>query len=213
MIQDTDLKKTVKEFLNNPPTDLNANCLPLEMCPAGAYHHHNYEGGLVQHTISVIKISLTLCHLIEDNYGGQVNRDIVLAGSILHDIMKCYCYEKNPEGNFRTSEFGEKIDHLSLMVSELMKRDFSTDIIHIIASHHGEISPVKPKTVEALIVSIADQADSELNGKILRAAEYLLRRAGKPHPKINSSEAALKIVKAKNTRGWEALEKYFVDVS
>jgi len=139
MIQDTDLKKTVKEFLNNPPTDLNANCLPLEMCPAGAYHHHNYEGGLVQHTISVIKISLTLCHLIEDNYGGQVNRDMVLAGSILHDIMKCYCYEKNPEGNFRTSEFGEKIDHLSLMVSELMKRDFSTDIIHIIASHHGEI--------------------------------------------------------------------------
>jgi 7,8-dihydroneopterin 2',3'-cyclic phosphate phosphodiesterase len=209
MIQDVELKKKVIEFLKNPMTDLDAEYLPLEKCPAGVYHHHSYEGGLLQHTISVIKLSMILCDLVEENYNGEVNRDTVLAGAILHDLMKCYCYTTRADsGGYDTSELGEKIDHLSLMVSELYKKKFPINIVHTVASHHGEISPTKPKTIEALIVSIADQADSDLNGKLLRAAEYLLRRNGELRPRINSSKEALNIIKAKSIGGWEGLEKF-----
>lgn len=209
MIQDVELKEKVRDFLRNPATDVDAEFLPLTKCPAGAYHHHSYEGGLLQHTISVIKLSITLSDLIEDNYNGVVNRDTVLAGAILHDLMKSYCYTKRAESDeFVTSELGEKIDHLSLMVSEIYKRNFPLDVVHIVASHHGDISPIKPKTIEALIVSVADQADSDLNGKLLRAAEYLLRRNGEPRPRINSSMEALNIISAKSTGGWEGLEKF-----
>jgi 7,8-dihydroneopterin 2',3'-cyclic phosphate phosphodiesterase len=150
---------------------------------------------------------MTICDLIDENYGGEVNRDMVLAGAILHDIMKCYCYTYRANGGFQTSELGEKLDHLTLMVSELYKRDFPIDIIHIVASHHGDVSPTKPRTMEALIVSVADQADSELNGKILRAAEYLLKRSGESRLRVNSSKEAICIIKAKSRGGWEELEQ------
>jgi 7,8-dihydroneopterin 2',3'-cyclic phosphate phosphodiesterase len=204
---DKELRKKVKAFLVNPPSDVDTHFLPLEVCPAGAYHHHSYKGGLIQHTLSVIKLSMTICDLIDENYGGEVNRDTVLAGAILHDIMKCYCYTYRSNGGFQTSELGEKLDHLTLMVSELYKRDFPLDVIHIVASHHGDVSPTKPRTMEALIVSVADQADSELNGKLLRAAEYLLKRRGESRFRVNSSKEAICIVKAKSQGGWEKLEQ------
>lgn len=170
-IENKEIREQVKAFLKNPPSDFDAPVLPLELCPAGAYQHHSYDGGLLQHTLGVTKLALTLADLVESLYGGAVERDTVLAGAILHDIMKCYCYEETEAGVFRTSDFGGKVDHLSLMVGEMMKRDFPLDVVHVVASHHGDVGPTKPKSVEALIVSVADQADSDLNGKLLRAAE------------------------------------------
>ena len=73
--------------------------------------------------------------------------------------------------------------------------------------HHGDVSPVKPKTMEALIVSIADLADSELSRKTLRAAEYLLRQMGESQPKLGSSKEALDLIQAKNREGWEGVRK------
>lgn len=206
-IADKGLRGKVKELLKDPPCDINAPALPLETCPAGAFQHHSYEGGLIQHTLGVTRLSLTLCKLVEDLYGGTVEKDMVLAGAILHDVMKCYCYEGNDEGGFRTSDFGGKVDHLTLMVGELMKRDFPLEVVHVVASHHGDVGPTKPKTIEALIVSVADLADSDLNGKLLRAAEYLLRRTGAYRPKLASSEDALKVVTTKDREGWEGLRK------
>ena len=169
--------------------------------------HHSYDGGLLQHTLGVTQLSLTLCDMVENLYGGSVDRDTVLAGAILHDVMKCYCYEENEDGGFRTSDFGGKVDHLTLMVSELMKRDFPLEVVHVVASHHGDVGPTKPKTVEALIVSVADLADSDLNGKLLRAAEYLLKRTGAYRPSLSSSENALKIITTKDREGWKGLRK------
>ena len=206
-IENKELRGTVKAFLKNPPSDLDAHALPLELCPAGAYQHHSYNGGLLQHTLGVTKLALTLSDLVESLYGGTVERDTVLAGAILHDVMKCYCYEETSEGVFRTSDFGGKVDHLSLMVGEMMKRDFPLDVVHVVASHHGDVGPTKPKSVEALIVSVADLADSDLNGKLLRAAEYLLRRTGAYRPKLSSSKEALDVVTTKDREGWEGLRR------
>jgi 7,8-dihydroneopterin 2',3'-cyclic phosphate phosphodiesterase len=201
------LREKVLEFFTDPLSEINAPCLSLEICPAGAYQHHSYDGGLLQHTVSVVRIALTLSDLVEDVYGGEVDRDVILAGAILHDVMKCYCYEETEDGGFRTSDFGGRVDHLTLMVSELIKRDFPQGVIHVVASHHGDVGPTKPKTIEALIVSIADLADSELNGKVLRAAEYLLRRSGVNRPRMVNSSDAIEVLLAKAREGWDGVRR------
>ena len=206
-IRDKALRGKVLDLLRNPTLDINYPCLSVEECPAGAYQHHSYNGGLLQHTIGVTKLSLTLCDLIEEVYGGKVDRDTVVAGALIHDLMKCYTYEPRGDGSYVSSQLGDKVDHLTLLVAELYKRKFPVEVIHVAASHHGDISPVKPKTMEALIVSIADLADSELSRKTLRAAEYLLRQMGESQPKINSSREALDLVHVKSKEGWEGIRK------
>jgi 7,8-dihydroneopterin 2',3'-cyclic phosphate phosphodiesterase len=206
-IRDKALRGKVLDLLRNPTLDLDYPCLSVEECPGGAYQHHSYNGGLLQHTIGVTKLSLTLCDLIEEVYGGKVDRDTVVAGALIHDLMKCYTYEPRGDGSYVSSPLGDKVDHLTLLVAELYKRRFPVEIIHVAASHHGDISPVKPKTMEALIVSIADLADSELSRKTLRAAEYLLRQMGESQPKINSSREALDLVHVKSKEGWEGVRK------
>jgi 7,8-dihydroneopterin 2',3'-cyclic phosphate phosphodiesterase len=136
-----------------------------------------------------------------------VDRDTVLAGALLHDIMKIYTYEPRGDGSYMSSPLGDRVDHLTLLVAELMKRGFPVDVVHVAASHHGDVSPVKPKTMEALIVSIADLADSELSRKTLRAAEYLLRQMGESQPKLSSSRAALDLIQAKSREGWDGVRK------
>ena len=206
-ITDNDLRDKVLEFLRDPPTDLDMPALPIGLCPAGAYQHHSYRGGLVEHTVSVTRLCMSLCDIVEEQYGGSVDRDLVLAGAILHDIMKVYCYEETGDGGYRTSEFGGLVDHLSLMIAEMYKRGLPLDLVHVIAGHHGDAGPTKPKTLEALIVSVADQADSDLNGKLLRAAEYLLRRCGVSRPSLGSAKEALDVVQVKSREGWEGLRR------
>ncbi len=206
-IENGELREKVRGFLKNPPSDVDAPALPLETCPAGAFQHHSYDGGLLQHTLGVTKLAVSLSDMVESLYGGTVERDTVLAGAILHDVMKCYCYEERDEGGFRTSDFGGKLDHLTLMVGEMMKRGFPLEVVHVVASHHGDVGSTRPKTVEALIVSVADLADSDLNGKLLRAAEYLLKRTGAYRPKLSSSKEALDIITTKDREGWEGLRR------
>ena len=207
LISDEGLKEKTGAFFVDPPAGFDVPCLSLEVCPGGAYQHHSYVGGLLQHTVSVVRVSLTLCDIVEEYYEGEVNRDAVVSGALLHDVMKCYCYEESGDGGFRTSDFGGRVDHLSLMVGEMIKREFPWDVVHVVASHHGDVGATKPKTLEALIVSLADLADSEFNGKLLRAAEYLLRRVGEVRPRVGSGGEAVEVVGVKDREGWEGLRR------
>ncbi len=206
-IGDEGLRGMVLEFLEVPDIELEGERLPFDECPGGAYVHHCYEGGLLQHTVAVARLSLTLCDLVEGCYGGEVDRDVVLAGALVHDVMKCYSYVRDEWGGFRTSPLGERVDHLSLLVSEMYRRGFPVDVIHVAASHHGEQSPVRPKTLEALIVSIADLADSELSRQSLRAAEYLVREATGRRGRFGSSVEALEVLRAKAREGWDGVRR------
>ncbi len=206
MIGDEGLRGMVLELLEVPDVDLEGEKLPFEVCPGGAYVHHAYEGGLVQHTLAVTRLCVTLCDLVEGVYGGSVDRDVVIAGALIHDVMKCYQYVRDG-GGFRTSPLGERVDHLTLLVAELYRRGFPMEVVHVVASHHGDQSPVKPKTLEALIVSIADFADSELSRKSLRAAEYLLREVAGGRPRLGSSEEALELLRVKASEGWDGVRR------
>jgi 7,8-dihydroneopterin 2',3'-cyclic phosphate phosphodiesterase len=206
MIGDDELRGLVEEFMNDPSISLDGEMLAFEDCPGGSYVHHSYGGGLLQHTVAVVRMALTLSDLVEQVYAGEVDRDVVLAGAILHDVMKCYVYAPGAQGGFVSSPLGERIDHLSLLVAEMYRRGFPADVIHVAASHHGDQSPIKPKTVEALIVSVADFADAEMSRSVLRAAEYLLRAAGE-EPRLLSSREAFQIVKAKARGGLDGVRR------
>lgn len=205
-IGDEALREMVLDFLKVPDFGLEGAKLPLDECPGGAYVHHAYKGGLIQHTLAVARLCLTLCDLVEEVYGGRVDRDVVLAGALLHDVMKCYAYAPN-EGRYRTSALGERVDHLTLLTAEMIGRGFPLEVVHVAASHHGEQSPVKPKTLEALIVSIADLADSELSRQTLRAAEYLIRESTGVRRFCVSSEEALGVLEAKARGGWDGVRR------
>jgi 7,8-dihydroneopterin 2',3'-cyclic phosphate phosphodiesterase len=205
-IGDEALREMVLDFLKVPDIGLEGAKLPLDECPGGAYVHHAYKGGLIQHTLAVARLCLTLCDLVEEVYGGRVDRDVVLAGALLHDVMKCYAYIPN-ERRYRTSALGERVDHLTLLTAEMIARGFPLEVVHVAASHHGEQSPVKPKTLEALIVSIADLADSELSRQTLRAAEYLIRESTGTRRFCVSSEEALGVLEAKARGGWDGVRR------
>ena len=106
------------------------------------------------------------------------------------------------------SPLGEKLDHLTLAVAELIRRGFPLEVVHIVCAHHGyEAGPIGPKTVEALIVHLADVADSRLNGEVLRAARYLaLKATGEEITQLTSKEA-FEILRVKAEKGWDELKK------
>ncbi len=130
--------------------------------------HHNYMGGLIEHTISVTEIcDFMACHY-ED-----VNRDILIASALLHDICKIIELSEFP--NIDYTDDGELLGHI-VMGSELIGKEadkiegfphqLKSLIQHCVLAHHGEYeygSPKLPRTIEAFILHFADDADAKVN--------------------------------------------------
>ncbi len=135
--------------------------------PAAKLWHHNYLGGLAEHTLSLIN----LCHQLHQLYP-QLNRDVLLAAALLHDLGKIY--ELETKGFINYSAEGRLIGHISMaceIVNDKTKniKDFPDTIkqqlLHCILSHHGKQeygSPVVPMTLEALVLNYADELDSTI---------------------------------------------------
>ncbi len=136
--------------------------------PAAIVVHHAYRGGLLEHTLGVMKLCDAISHLYTD-----VNRDLLLVGAALHDVGKIKEYKMESYGIERTGE-GELIGHIVLgvemlndwakKVPNLPKKSFY-HLEHMILSHHGELewgSPTVPKTLEAMILHHADDLDSKI---------------------------------------------------
>ena len=129
--------------------------------------HHGFIGGLLQHTLSVAEI----CNDAARHYE-FVNRDLLLAGAILHDIGKLNELSAFPANEY--TDAGQLIGHIVIgyqMVSaRIMKiphfpKKLAAELLHLILSHHGELeygSPKKPALVEALALSFADNLDAKM---------------------------------------------------
>jgi 3'-5' exoribonuclease len=136
--------------------------------PAAISIHHAYKGGLLEHSLSVLELSLAIAR----TYSEPIQIDLLRAGALLHDIGKMKEYSIRSYG-FETSSEGELLGHImigSAIVEEKarllpMRSDQTlTQLQHIILSHHGEMewgSPVLPKTYEALIIHMADHLDAK----------------------------------------------------
>jgi len=209
-IKDKLFRDKVTNLIENPSIEINGKMftgLPLEEAPAGMSLHHSYTGGFIEHAVATTEIALNLCNVIKRIYHGKVDKDLVLAGVILHDIFKPLTYEEK-DGIYVSTPLAERIDHLTLIVSELVRRGFPLDLIHIVCAHHGgDAGPIWPRTVEALVVHLADITDSRLNSEVLRAARYLSREATGEELQPANSKEAFEIVNSKVTEGWKGVQK------
>ncbi len=181
--------------------------LAIEDVPGGLRRHHSYPEGLLQHTVASATIALTLCDIIEGVYEGTVDRDVVLAAIITHDLMKAHVYGWEPDGRYRWSRLGERIDHLSLIVAELIRRHFSVEVVHAVAAHHGRDGPIRPHTIEALVCFVSDYADATLNGEVLNAARFLSRDCAGGGEEPFTAKQAFATVYAKQEGGCEGVRR------
>ncbi len=210
-IKDKSLREKVTELIENPTIEIEGKTysgIPLEASPAGMTRHHSYPGGFIEHVVATTEIALNLCNIIKRIYHGKVDKDLVISGAILHDIFKPLMYMAKENGSYGATPLAERLDHLTLIVSELVRRGLPLNLIHIVCAHHGgEAGPMWPRTVEALVCHLADAADSRLNGEVLRAARYLARQAtGEELYRLTSKEA-FEIIHSKVTEGWDGVKK------
>ncbi|MGE5454577.1 MAG: 3'-5' exoribonuclease YhaM family protein [Methylocystaceae bacterium] len=129
--------------------------------------HHNYMGGLLEHTLGVMKVVDHLAQVYE-----ETDRELMIMGALLHDIGKVKEMEFTP--GICYTDAGRLLGHIVLglqMTEELLAGlDSISDqqknmVLHIIASHHGEYewqSPKRPQFVEAKLVHLADMLDAEV---------------------------------------------------
>jgi putative nucleotidyltransferase with HDIG domain len=209
-IRDKPLRKKTIALLESPTFEANGKTfsgMPLEISPAGRSRHHSYPGGYIEHVVSATNIALAMCGSVEKTYHGKVNHDLVIAGMLLHDIFKPATYSMNKDGTYGSTPLADHLDHLLIATSELVRRGFPLELVHIVSAHHGEYGPIRPRTLEALICHLADFADSRLNGEVLSAAAYLTRRVtGQELFRMTSNEA-FEIVHSKSVEGWEGVAR------
>jgi len=140
--------------------------------PAAVKIHHDYLGGLLEHTHNMLRVAMAILPLYP-----QVQADLVLAGIFLHDMGKTE--ELSYEMAFSYTDSGQLIGHIAqtlLMVNKkadaLKAKGVSIDkqildaLGHIILSHHGEYefgSPKLPATPEAFMVYYIDDLDAKVS--------------------------------------------------
>lgn len=159
---DHDLKAVVSSILQDKK-DI------LITCPAAFRLHHAMIGGLMLHTMSIVKMAEEICRIYPN-----INKDLLLSGAILHDVAKTWEFEFSKTGLVKSySTEGELIGHLvkgAMYVEEKAKQlnianEKITLLEHMILSHHGVPefgSPVRPMFLEAEILSSLDTLDAAI---------------------------------------------------
>ncbi|MGB8932148.1 MAG: HD domain-containing protein [Anaeromyxobacteraceae bacterium] len=161
-VADPHVKTLIKAFVEDD--DVAAR---LRRGAAAKTIHHAYPGGLLEHTVSCLK----LAHRIADQYP-QIDRDLLVAGTFFHDIGKIR--ELSIEKNAEYSDEGRLVGHLVMAAQWIhdkarrtgVPRELEHQIVHIVLSHHGRVefgSPRPPMTLEAMIVHYIDDIDSRVN--------------------------------------------------
>lgn len=129
--------------------------------------HHGFVGGLLEHTLSVVK----LCDYFCKTYP-LLKRDLLLAAAMCHDIGKTKEISLFPQNDY--TDDGQLLGHIvmgSEMIGEKVRNIpgfppvLASQLKHCILAHHGEYeygSPKKPAIMEALALNLADNADAKL---------------------------------------------------
>ncbi len=207
-IKSEEIRSIVDEALNKPNNlklEKFGDEVDFESSPASKKVHHSYPGGLIEHTLAVTEMSLGLATVIEKVYDVKMNKDLLIAGGILHDFYKTMTYKKDGD-KYDRSVIGAKIDHLTLTVSEFYDR-VPLDLLHVLVAHHGKGGPTTPRSLEALIVHLADYCDSEFMNETLFGAKDLSQKAGKKIKNWNSKKA-IEICQFMAAGGLDGVKKY-----
>ena len=149
-------------FINNKNVAAN-----IKTHSAAKTMHHGYMGGLLEHTLSVTQI----CDFMSGRYK-KVNRDILIASAMLHDIGKIFELSQFPTNEY--TDDGQLLGHIIIGCEMIGKAADKIDgfpskleslMKHCMLAHHGEYeygSPELPKTIEAFILHCADNMDAKV---------------------------------------------------
>ena len=156
------LRKLASGYFNDP-----------EFMKAFSFHsaaksvHHGFVGGLLEHTLSVVK----MCDYFSKQYP-LINRDLLLTAAMFHDIGKTKELSVFPENDY--TDDGQLLGHIvigTMMVADRIKEipgfpaKTAAELKHCILAHHGELeygSPKKPALLEALALNFADNTDAKM---------------------------------------------------
>ena len=196
-IRNENLRKLAAGFFMNDAAFIKEFCAHS----AAKSVHHSFVGGLLEHTLSVVK----MCDYFCKQYPA-LNRDLLLTAAMFHDIGKTKELSSFPENDY--TDEGQLVGHIIIgaqMVTEQIRtipgfpKKLENELIHCILAHHGELeygSPKKPALIEALALNLADNADAKLEtmSEILKGAgdnmgwlgynrfmESNVRRTGEPY--------------------------------
>jgi 3'-5' exoribonuclease len=136
--------------------------------PASIGVHHVYVGGLLAHSVNLATMAKEMARFT------RADEDLLVAGSLLHDIGKVE--EIDVKGGFSFSDRGRLLGHITLGI--VLCENLAASVAgfpaylcdtlkHIILSHHGEAewgSPKKPMCVEALVIHYLDNLDAKVAG-------------------------------------------------
>lgn len=137
------------------------------LAPGAKRVHHAYLGGLAEHSLEVFHLADTMAKLFP-----VVERELVLAGALLHDVGKIqeyqykYCIEMTDQGKL----LGHTVIGYQMLEREVARHSdfplaYATHLGHLILSHHGQLeygAPVEPQTIEAAVLHQADLASSQV---------------------------------------------------
>jgi len=161
-VHDTHVRALLFAFLDDPSIGE-----PLKVAPAAKGIHHAYRGGLAEHVHSVMR----LAHRMADHYP-QADRDLLVAGALLHDILKVR--EISSEKGFEYTDEGRLVGHITMTAQAIREKASRLEgfpalleqhLTHIVISHHGQLewgSPKVPMTLEAMLVHMIDSIDSRV---------------------------------------------------
>lgn len=170
------LKKIIKKIENRHIKDLlelmlikDKECVQLfKKGYAAEFAHHNYEGGLIEHVLEILDFIDPLV-----KHYPEIDKDLLTAGVIFHDIGKIYELEAGL--GVKRTRSGYLLGHIAqgtILVDSFIKQlpefpeELRDKILHMILSHHGRLeygSPVKPMFLEAIILHYLDNLSSKMN--------------------------------------------------
>ena len=162
-IQNTYLKKMLEAFFVQDQAFIKA----FQKSSAAKSVHHGFVGGLLEHTLSVVKLCDYYCTAYP-----MLKRDLLLAAAMCHDIGKTRELSFFPENDY--TDEGQFLGHIVIgceMVGEKIRqipgfpKVLESEIKHCILAHHGEYeygSPKKPAIMEAMALNMADNTDAKM---------------------------------------------------
>lgn len=164
-ISDSVLSALLSELFSHEAM-VNAYC----NAPGAKRMHHACLHGLLVHTLQMLRVAVALCKLYP-----ALNRDLLIASVILHDLGKIVEYDFSRPG-FTITDEGRLVGHLNIAISMIdeavikigLDRHAPSIVAlkHLILSHHGRYeygSPVLPMTKEAFVLHFIDEIDAKIN--------------------------------------------------
>ncbi|MFN4257686.1 MAG: 3'-5' exoribonuclease YhaM family protein [Gemmataceae bacterium] len=125
-------------------TLLERHAVPLKQLPATPRHFYPYPGGLLEHLLSVTKTCLRLVEHYASHFADlkpPLNRDIVIAGAILHDVG-------------RVVEFDDPLALQATIAGRLFGHLFlGRDLIHDTARELGDVNPELLQLLEHVVIA------------------------------------------------------------